>query len=432
VNNLLPISSQTTTNGQLTIGTISVETLATTYGTPLYVLDHATIAHQVTLYQQGLAEVAPNYLISYACKANLTTGLAHQLNNLGVGFDVVSSGELKTVLKAGVISNNIVFHGNNKLKSELTLAIENNIRIVVDNQNELEKIHKICISLQKKASILLRLKPGVDTNTHAYIKTGQADSKFGIDDIYLDEIAEYIRAHSTLNFLGIHAHIGSQITELPPYLELVDVMSRYLKKFQFNYQLPVKELDLGGGFGVAYTKSDAIPNITDYLQKMVSKLILKCKETQVELPKIIVEPGRSLIAQSGVTLYRVGTIKEIPNIKTFVFVDGGMADNMRPALYQSKYTFEVGNRMTTPKTKTYSIAGKYCETGDILAENVPLPEISQEDIIVVAVTGAYNYAMASTYNRVGRPAMIMIKDGQVIELLKRETDEDLLRLDTGN
>ncbi len=429
MNNLLPISSKIDTQGQLTIDGIPVTSLATTYGTPLYIMDHSTIASQVNQYHKGLSSITPHYLICYACKANLTTGLAQNLNALGVGFDVVSSGELKTVLSAGVSPNRIIFHGNNKLPSELTLGIENNIRLIVDNQSELEKITSICKSLNKKANILLRLKPNIDTNTHAYIKTGQSDSKFGIDDVFLDQITHYIKQNPALNFLGIHAHIGSQLTELDPYLKLVDVMSHYLKKFNTTYSLPVKELDLGGGFGVAYTSADTSPDITSYLQKMIAHLKINCNAAKLALPKIIVEPGRSLVAQSGVTLYRVGTIKPIPEIKTYLFVDGGMADNMRPALYQSKYTFEIGNKSNAPKTTAYSIAGKYCETGDILADNILLPEAEEGDVVVVATTGAYNYAMASTYNRIGRPAMIMLKDGNIIELLKRETDDDLRRYD---
>jgi len=428
MTNVLPISSNILDTGELAINGVSISSLAKTYGTPLYVLDHATIAHQVSQYHLGLSGIS-EYQITYACKANLTRGLAKELNAMGVGFDVVSSGELKTVLSAGVPNDKIIFHGNNKSIAELTLAITHSIRLMVDNFTELEKINDICTSLSTSAHILLRLKPGVDTNTHAYIKTGQNDSKFGIDDDLLPKIATYIQANPRLIFLGIHAHIGSQITELAPYLKLVDVMTEYLKKFQNDFQLPIKELDLGGGFGVAYTDQDISPNVAQFLKDLMAKLKENCTKNNIDIPKIIVEPGRSLIAQSGVTIYTVGTVKEIPNVKTYVFIDGGMADNMRPALYQSKYTFEVGNRMTTPKTMSYSIAGKYCETGDILAENIMLPPVSVNDTIVVATTGAYNYAMASTYNRVGRPGMVLIKEGKVIALLNRETDEDLLRLD---
>jgi diaminopimelate decarboxylase len=431
MNKVFPVSATVTSEGVLAIGGVSASELAETFGTPLYVLDYRTIEAQAMAYREALSRHTDRYLVCYACKANLTVSLATHLSSLGVGFDVVSSGELLTVISAGADTDHIVFHGNNKLAREVRLAVSHNVRLVVDHLGELELIKTVCAELGKRARILLRLKPLVDPNTHDYIKTGQADSKFGIDDQYLDGVVSYIKAHECFEFLGLHAHIGSQISELEPYLKLVDVMGAYLAEFHSTYQLPVSELDLGGGFSVAYLESDPVVDIGGFIDQMMQRLGMMCVSLGISLPKIILEPGRSMIAQSGVTLYRVGAVKEVPDIRTFVFVDGGMADNMRPVLYRSKYTYEVANKMALPKSKVYAIAGKYCESGDILATDVRLPVVVREDIIAVAVTGAYNYAMASTYNRVGRPAMVMVRDGVASVMVRRETDEDLCRFDEG-
>ena len=424
-----PVSSDVNADGHLVLAGVDVCDLVAEYGTPLYVMDLPTLRARCQAYQLGLSARYPDFLVAYAGKAHLSTGLLAVLAQEGLGVDVVSEGELYTAMQAGLAPEKIVFHGNNKSITELTLAVKHDIRLVVDNLQELENLSGVCAILAKKARILLRLKPGIEAHTHSYIRTGQVDSKFGMDLADMRLALETISQASWCDFLGFHGHIGSQIFQLEPYQDLVAFMIDQMILARDVYGLSVKEIDLGGGLGVLYTDADSPPSISSYLRLLATSLKEACEAKQLSLPKLIVEPGRSIVAQAGVTVYTAGTIKPIPGIRDYLFVDGGMADNMRPLLYQAEYTWVVANRMLEQPVHTYTIAGKFCESGDVLAKDIHLPEVSVGDYIVSYTTGAYNYSMASNYNRFCRPAVVLVGDGHSRLLVKRETVSDVLRFD---
>lgn len=425
---MYPIS-QSFDGDQLLIGHIPVEKLLALYGSPLYVLDYDTLEHQCRSFTSVMEREYSNSQVLYAGKANLTMGIASLMSSFGLGIDVVSGGELITALRAGVSPDNMIFHGNNKSLEELRVAVRNNIRIVLDNQQELTHITSILDETNDTAKVWIRVKPGIEAHTHSFIQTGQSDSKFGIE---ADELVPFVRditADPRFSFLGLHAHIGSQIFDIAPYVALSKRMVEFMVLLRDECGIECLEIDLGGGIGVAYTTDDDPPSIDNYLTQMLRSFKEACHVHELTLPKVFVEPGRSIMATAGMTLYTVGTIKNIPEMKTYAFVDGGMADNPRPIIYGSEYSILAANKLTKPKTHTYSIAGKFCESGDILAENVLLPELAPEDVLVFFGTGAYNYSMASNYNRVPRPAMVLVKDGQGHVLVRRESMDDLLRLD---
>ena len=410
------------------IGTCSLTELANTYGTPLYVLDEATIRQNCQLFTRILSEHYPNFSIAYASKAGLNIGISNLMASENIGADVVSGGELFTVLNSNINRDHIYFHGNNKSKEELSLAITHNIRLVVDNHYELQNIQSIARQQNKKALVMFRIKPGIEAHTHDYIKTGQMDSKFGLS---FDEALPLISdAHGSdwAEFIGIHAHIGSQIFDMAPYYDLIGILMEFISVIHSDLGITVNELNCGGGFGVQYTENDHAPNISEIILNMATELKLLCDSKQLPHPRLIFEPGRSIIANAGVTIYTVGAIKSIPDHDTYLFVDGGMADNPRPMMYKSEHTFDIVSP-TSSHRQHYTIAGKFCESGDILARNVELPMTKPSQHIVVYGTGAYNYSMASNYNRFCKPAMVMVNSGQSHSLIKRETYEDIIRYD---
>ncbi len=425
--NIYPHSLQKIHN-DIKVGGCSLKELAKEFGTPLYVLDKGTIKDNCTLFTNTLTEHYPNFTIAYASKANLNIGIANIIADQGFGADVVSGGELYTVLKSNIDPNKVYFHGNNKSKVELELAIDHSIRIVVDNEYELSLIQSIAQSLSKKALVMLRIKPGIEAHTHEYIKTGQIDSKFGLSFDEALPLIKQISDCSWADFIGIHAHIGSQIFDITPYQDLIEILVTFMAKIKSTYNIDVLELNCGGGFGIKYTDDDHAPDIPSIILSMVSELKLLCDSKKLLRPKVIFEPGRSIIANAGVTLYSVGATKDIPNVKNYVFVDGGMADNPRPIMYQAKYSFDVVSP-SLPDRKMYTIAGKFCESGDILAQDIELPIVQPNDLIVVYGTGAYNYSMASNYNRYCKPAMILINDGSAACIVRRETFDDIIRYD---
>ena len=410
------------------IGGVSVSELVNTYGTPLYVMDVATLRHNCLNYIEPLKQEYPNHLVVFAGKANLNRSLLNCIQPTGMGVEVVSGGELFTALRSTIPAQNMLFHGNNKSNSELKMAIEYDIRIVVDNLTELSNVIEQAELLHRTARVLIRLKPEIEAHTHDYIKTGQIDSKFGIRK---EELLDAVRQcdHPLINFLGLHGHIGSQIFDEAPYLDLVDIMVGHMQTLRSELGISVAELDLGGGFGIRYTESDDPPAVRPLVTAMAQRLKAACQSTGLPLPLLILEPGRSIVGNAGITLYEVGSIKTIPNIKEYLFVDGGMADNPRPAMYGSKYTFDIANKLSEPKTKHYDIAGKFCESGDILGKQVPLQAAGRGDILMVYGTGAYNYAMSSNYNRFCRPAMVAVENGASSIWIARETFEDLVKND---
>lgn len=423
-----PISTENK-DGILHIGGKSCYELIEEFGSPLYVMDQATLSANCQAYLKPLQERNLDHTVIFASKANLSVGLAKKLLAEGLGFDVVSAGELHTVLKAGAKAENIYFHGNNKSSFELEMALKNNVRIVVDNDEEFQQIAEIAQALNVQAHILFRIKPEIDAHTHEFIRTGQLDSKFGLQK---NDTLHYVKKaldHPHLNFLGLHAHIGSQIFDIKPFEALVERMVTEVTAIKETLGIECSTLNLGGGLGIQYVESED-PQALDVAVGHLADLYLKSFAAKgMQAPKLILEPGRSIVATAGITLYTVGALKSIPGIREYLFVDGGMADNPRPILYQADYTMELANKLNAAKDQCYTIAGKFCESGDILAKDKALPSAEKGDIFVVYGTGAYNYSMASNYNRSGKLPTVCVGSGKAELLVRRESLDDLLHLD---
>ena len=430
---LLPLSAKVNSRDCLEIGGCDVKTLVEQFGSPLYILDEVTLRTACRQYRDAFARYYKGEsLVLYASKAWSCLAVCAIAASEGLGIDVVSGGELYTALKAGVSADTLYFHGNNKSLSELELAIETGCTIVVDNWMELQTLASLGIgdSAQSPRAIpiMLRLTPGIECHTHEYIRTGHLDSKFGFDPSALDNVFAFVSEHSTLNCVGLHAHIGSQIFESQPHIDLAHFLVDCMSKAA-HYGLPIQELNVGGGLGIRYTESDDPPSIDSWVKGVCEALVVACEEQQMPLPKLLSEPGRSLIGSACVTAYTLGSRKVIPEMRTYLAIDGGMSDNPRPITYQSIYRAVVANRMSAPLTETVTIAGKHCESGDILIKEATLPHTEPGDIFVVMGTGAYNYSMASNYNRLPRPAAVLVNEGEAQLILQRETYQDLIRQD---
>ncbi len=405
---------------------------------PLYVLDEVTLRTACRQYREAFnTYYQGNSQVIYASKAWSCLAIVSIVASEGLGFDVVSGGELYTTLNAleamgqtpEQIAQSIYFHGNNKSLEELKLAIEVGCTIIVDNWLELETLAKLGNQTPAVTiPLLLRLTPGIECHTHEYIRTGHPDSKFGFDPNQLDAVFTYVSQQQSLDCRGLHAHIGSQIFEKQPHQDLGGVMVEWLKKAQ-TYGLGLTELNIGGGLGIRYVESDDPPSIDQWVKTVAKSVMKACDTHQLPYPKLIAEPGRSLVGNACVTAYTMGSRKEIPQLRTYIAVDGGMSDNPRPITYQSLYRLVVANRMSEPSTKTVTVAGKHCESGDILVKDAQLPQTQPGDILVVMGTGAYNYSMASNYNRLPRPAAVLVKDTEANLIVQRETHHDLIRQD---
>ncbi|AGF53122.1 diaminopimelate decarboxylase [Synechocystis sp. PCC 6803] len=435
--NLLPLTAVINKNGELEIGGCSVPALVEQFGSPLYILDETTLRQAAQQYRQSFQAHYPgSSQVIYASKAWSCLAVVAIAAQEGLGFDVVSGGELFTTVSAlkqlgwdeAEIAEKIYFHGNNKSVQELQEAIAINCTIIVDNWLELETLTKLAADSGAPVKIMLRLTPGIECHTHEYIKTGHLDSKFGFDPNQLEAVFTYIAQQPSLHCLGLHAHIGSQIFERQPHKDLGEVLVQWFTK-GLTYGLPLTELNIGGGLGICYTESDDPPSIEEWAQVAAISVAKACDRQNIPYPKLIAEPGRSLVGSACVTAYRVGGRKVVPNIRTYISVDGGMSDNPRPITYQSVYRVALANRMNDEITETVTVAGKHCESGDILVKDVALPAAEPGDIMVVAATGAYNHSMASNYNRLGRPAAVLVNQGQANLILQRETYTDLLRQD---
>ncbi len=417
----------------LTVGGCDCVELANTYGTPLYVLDEPTIRKNCRLYVDSVKRYyGGNGLISYASKAFCTVAICKIVEEEGMGLDVVSGGELYTAHKAGFPMDKVSFHGNNKTPDELKLALSLGVgRFVVDSEQELELLSRLAKDAGKIASVLFRIKPGIDAHTHDFVKTGQIDSKFGValETGEALEIVQYALQLENIDYRGLHCHIGSQIFDIAPFCEAATVMMQLIKTIKDTCGAVTYELNLGGGFGIAYTEEDNPIPYGDYMEAVSRVLHETAQKLDVPLPFIMMEPGRSIVASAGVTLYTVGGIKEIPNIRTYVSVDGGMADNPRYILYQADYSFTLANRAGDKKDTVVTVAGRCCESGDLLGEGVLLQKAQIGDTMAVLATGAYNYSMASHYNRLPKPAVVMINNGIHRTIVKRETYEDIIRND---
>jgi diaminopimelate decarboxylase len=426
---LMPLTATVNAQDHLEIGGCDVPHLVQRFGSPLYILDEETLRSACRQYRQAFERYYPgDSLVIYASKAWNCLAVCAIVASEGLGIDVVSGGELYTALEAGVASEKTYLHGNNKSIEELQFAVESGCTIVVDNWYELETLTKIQDALHSPTRIMLRLTPGIECHTHEYIRTGHLDSKFGFDPDQLEQVFAFVAKQPTLECVGLHAHIGSQIFELQPHKDLASVMVGWLNKAA-EYGLPVRELDIGGGLGIRYTEGDDPPSIDEWVRIVCEGVVKACEQQQVALPRLIAEPGRSLIGSACITAYTVGSHKVIPSLRTYITVDGGMSDNPRPITYQSVYRAVLANRMSAEMTEAVTIAGKHCESGDIVIKDAQLPPTKPGDTVVVLATGAYNYSMASNYNRLARPAAVLVNAGEANVILQRENYQDLIRQD---
>jgi len=427
--NLAPISTELDVQGSLLVGGCQLTALAECYGTPLYVLDEATLRAACQAYRNALLRHYPGpSLPIYASKANSSLMMSSLVASEGLGLDAVSAGELLTALRGGVPTDRIVLHGNNKSDEELSLAYRNGVTIVVDNHHDLDRLAELVPVGGDPAELMLRFTPGIECHTHEYIRTGHLDSKFGFDPDQLEPVLKQLLDCRWARLTGIHAHIGSQIFELDPHRDLVNVMVDALQLAR-SMGHPVENLNVGGGLGVRYVTSDDPPSIDEWVKLVAQAVDQACRSRKLDLPRLMCEPGRSLVANAGVTLYRVGSRKSIPGMRTYISIDGGMSDNPRPITYQSLYTACLADRPLASPEETIALAGKHCESGDVLLKDIELPRASSGEVLVVFATGAYNASMSSNYNRIPRPAAVLVHSGHSELVQRREQSEDLLRYD---
>ena len=427
--NIVPLTT-TINNGKLFIGGCSVEQLIKNYDSPLYILDELTLRNSCKAYKNALDKFYPgNSLPIYASKANSSLFMSNLISSEGFGLDAVSEGELLTALKGGVSYEKIVFHGNNKSDRELEFAVTNKIKVVVDNNYDLERMISFSQALDRRIKIMIRFTPGIECHTHEYIRTGSFDSKFGFGLESLSYVFEEINRVKNLELVGLHAHIGSQIFELEPHRDLGKILVNFAIDAQ-RYGHQIQELNVGGGLGIKYTNEDDPPSIEDWVKTISESVSGECKKNNFQLPLLMCEPGRSIVSTAGVTIYKIGSFKEIPGMKTYISVDGGMSDNPRPITYQSNYSAcLVNDPFNKSKKNKYTVAGKHCESGDVLFKEIEIGSCQTGDLLCVFGTGAYNLSMSSNYNRIPRPAALLVSNGNAELIQKRETSEDLLKFD---
>ncbi len=426
----LPLTGKIDRSGHLEIGGCDTRDLAKEFGTPLYVMDEKDVREMCRSYKNIFKSKYPNSEIIYASKALSVIGLLKVISDEGLGVDVSSGGELHTAIKAGFASKKIYFHGNNKSSREIEEGLSAPVsKFVVDNFEEIKLLDELTIKTSKRAQILIRVNPGVEAHTHDAVKTGQADSKFGIAKSKVLEAVKLISSMRLGKFAGLHAHIGSQIFDADGFLSEIDVLMDIVEQIRSKLKIETQELNIGGGIGIQYIEDDDPIKLAEFAEAITKKIKHRLAASKLPMPRLLLEPGRSIVGRAGVTLYSVGHIKEIPGIRKFAIVDGGMSDNIRPMLYGAKYEFAAADNMKGRRSEKYTIAGRFCESGDVLAKNVELPRLESGGLLAVLCTGAYNYSMASNYNRVPRPAMVLVGDGKAKLILKRETYEDLARND---
>jgi diaminopimelate decarboxylase len=416
----------------LEIGGCDCTELAKSFGTPLYIMDEQLIRDNCRSFVREFSLGYPDIEIVYAGKAFLTTAMVKIIENEGLSLDLVSGGELYTALSAGFPMERVYFHGNNKTPEEVEMALKSGVGyIVVDNPTELEMLDKTASSLGIKQKILIRVSPGITADTHQYIQTGQLDSKFGFP-LYKDSAFQAVKCVLSSGFLlfeGLHCHIGSQISDVEAYCAATEAMLRFAARLMEELSTPIRVLNLGGGFGIYYNKNDRGMLPSDFSGPITSSVKEGLEKFRLPQPRLVVEPGRYIVGNAGTTLYKVGSVKDIPGVRKYVFVDGGMSDNPRPALYHAIYRATVANRMEKSEGEIVTLAGKCCESGDILVRDIRLPEVKSGDLVAVFSTGAYNYSMASNYNRLPRPAVVLVNDGKADLIVKRESYHDVIRND---
>ena len=426
-------TSKVNENGNLSIGGVDTVELVKEFKTPLYVMDQELIETTIDKMKEAFKSTRFNTRIAYAGKAFLSTGMVKLVESKGLDLDVVSGGELYTAHKAGFPMNKVHLHGNNKLVNEIEMAVEFGIdTIVVDNEDEIDKIERICREKGKKQAVLVRIDPGIEAHTHHYIKTSGLTSKFGIS-LFQDNLFDIIKRLNDsewIEFKGFHTHIGSQIFQSAFFIFALDEIFKYLDKLKKELGIVVHTVNMGGGFGVYYKEGDDPKPIEEVLSEIITYTEAMEIKYQIGFKELCIEPGRSIVGNAGTTLYEVGGIKETVGGKTYVFIDGGMSDNIRTALYQAEYEAGVVNKLNDTDVREITLAGKLCESGDIIIEKGKLPKVTEiGDIVAVTTTGAYCYTMSSNYNRMMRPAVVFVKDGKAKVAVKRETLDDLIRND---
>ncbi|OJF89754.1 diaminopimelate decarboxylase [Alkalibacterium sp. 20] len=420
------------THNHLVIDGVDTIDLVNKYGTPVNVYDISLIKEKINTFKEAFKNYENKTQVAYASKAFSSLALYELLAKEDVSLDVVSGGELFLAIQAGFPKERIHFHGNNKSYDELNTAISENIGcIVIDNFHEIDMVEELTNKYHQVMDVLIRVAPGVEAHTHEYITTGQADSKFGFDlaSGQVEEAIEKINSAENINSIGLHAHIGSQIFEVDGYQAVIEKLLVKAKEWEKSFGFTLNVLNVGGGFGIRYTEADTPLPLDDYAEAIMNAVRKHAKLNELALPEIWIEPGRSIVGEAGTSLYTVGSQKNIPAIRKYVSVDGGMADNIRPALYQAEYTGVLANRVNEGSEEKVSIAGKACESGDMLIWDITLPRPNQKDVLAIFSTGAYGYSMASNYNRLPRPAVVFVEKGKDFLAIKRETVQDFLKLE---
>jgi len=418
-------------SGNLEFDRCDLVKLAQKYGTPCYIFSENIIRKKCREYVTAFSRRNINFEVIYAGKAFLVKALCNILKEEGLSLDVASGGELYTALSTDFPPAKIFFHGNNKSQEEVEYALKEKVgTVMIDNESELEAIEQLAEKLNTKVKIMLRVTPGIDTHTHKYIQTGQVDSKFGISIHKVPDFMKEVLSKKHLIYDGLHCHLGSQIFDLSPYVLAVREMVKLIKKIKSLSGIDSTNLDLGGGLGVKYLESDTPPSIEYFVNLMVDTLENEAIKNDIPRPKILIEPGRSIIGEAGITIYTIGAIKEITGLKKYLIVDGGMTDNPRPILYDAKYEAVILDKIDTTPQEILTIAGKCCESGDILIKDLKLPLAALGDLLVVFSTGAYHYSMSSNYNGLPRPAVVLVNNGKSGLMVQRETYADLVKNDT--
>ena len=430
--NVFPIGSNITSNGHLSISNIDIAELATERGTPLYIFDENTIRTAAKRFNKAFSDRYSDVQVIYACKAWSNVAILQILGEEGLGFDAVSGEEISTIEAAGLNLEKTFFHGNNKSRSELLQAVVAGVgRIVVDNSYELDLLEEVLQETNRTQEVLFRVSPGVDPHTHSKTTTGVLDSKFGIP-IETGEAEKIIAKAMESDHIipkGLHFHLGSPIFELSPYSKAIAIAFEFASKMKQTHGFIMEEFSPGGGFASKYLATDEVPDAEVYADTICSQIKDSCSSLDLQLPKLSIEPGRSIISRAGIAVYRTGVIKEIPGIRTYVSVDGGMGDNIRPAIYDAKYEAALITRMHDEETKIVTISGKYCESGDILVKDYSLPEPRPDELLAIPASGAYALAMASNYNAARKPEAVLLKEGTFRVIRRRETIEDILKFD---
>ena len=428
---LFPMTAEVSAEGHLVLGSCDTAELASEFGTPLYIYDEDTLRGMCREFVGEFTSRYADTTVAYACKAFINPALASLVKEEGLALDVVSGGELAVAQAVDFPAEAIYFHGNNKTPDELRMALDSGVgRIVVDGFSELDLLDELAADTGVTQDVMLRLSPGVDPHTHVHTTTGTLDSKFGFSVETGDAaraIHEALRA-SNLNVVGLHCHLGSPIFELEPFAIALDVVLTLASEFK-SEGLTLREISPGGGFAIGYVRTEPPPPVSAYAEVITSTLKKRCSDLGLGTPRLVIEPGRAIVGRAGVALYTVGAIKDIPEVRKYVSLDGGMGDNIRPALYEARYEAVVANRMSDPPEETVTLAGKYCESGDVLIRDVALPAMEPGDLVAIPSSGAYAPAMASNYNLNPRPPIVMVKDGQARLIRRRETYEDLMRSD---